>query len=115
MRPLLLAPAALIAMASCGTLVQVVDARGTPVSGVEVQLIYPSFNGPGGTTDSDGYFRLSDSWFSRPLFSMMPAWVWVRTDAAKWSFDYPPPPVLRLDEGHFEQLIQRPSNTHKAP
>lgn len=87
----------LIGGATCGTLVQVVDGHGTPVPGAHVQLIYPSFNGPSATTGSDGHARLRDVWFTRPLCSMMPAWVWVRTDVGTWHFDYPPAPVVHLD------------------
>lgn len=60
----------LIISASCGTLVQVVDAQGAPVSGAQVQLIYPSFSGPSATTDSGGFVRLSDAWLSRPTMGV---------------------------------------------
>lgn len=93
----------IVANASCGTLVQVVDARETPVPGASVQIIYLSINGPSAMTDSAGYARLGDAWFSRPLYSMVPQWVWIMTSAGKWSFNYPPPPVIRLEPSKMEQ------------
>jgi hypothetical protein len=87
---------AFIAVTSCGTLVQVMDDHKEPVSAARVRLIYPSFGGPTTTTDKSGFARLGDSWFNRPPCSMMPAWVQVSTAAGIWTFDYPPPAVLRL-------------------
>jgi hypothetical protein len=92
-------PAAFFLVAGCGTLVQVVGDRNEPVSAARVQLIYPSFGGPTTTTDEAGFARLGDSWFNRPFWSMVPAWVSVSTASGTWTFNYPPPAVLLLDPG----------------
>jgi hypothetical protein len=114
MRPTRIVPAVFITLAGCGTLVQVVDEREAPIAAACVQLIYPSFNGQEGMTDVSGYTRLRDSWFNRPLFSMVPASVWVSTAAGRWSFAYPPPPVLQLDPERMEPHHQKASQQDAA-
>jgi hypothetical protein len=98
MQSSILAATVSFTLASCGTLVQVVDARGAPIPGASVRPIYPSMGGTSATTDSNGYARLYDAWFRRPLFSMLPSWVVVITGDGSWQFDYPPPAVLHLDD-----------------
>jgi hypothetical protein len=107
--------AAFIAFAGCGTLVQVVDEHETPVAAARVLLMYPSFSGPETTTDSRGYARLGDSWFSRPFFSMDPGWVEVSTESGRWTFDYPPLPLLRLDPAGIEPHHQEASQHSLGP
>lgn len=101
MRSALLAPIALMTVSGCGTLVQVVDAQGAPVSGAQVCLDCRRFNDS--MTDSDGYARIKDSWLWFPVFSSRPAWVRVTKAGEAWLFGYPPSSVLRLDESHLEK------------
>lgn len=90
-------PLVLLSLASCGSLLQVVDQAGRPVVGAKVLVVYPSCQGGEAETDAKGWVRVPDGLFRRPLWTVDPQTLRISTATRRWFFDYPLPEQVVLD------------------
>lgn len=92
--PRVLTLAALIPLCACGSLIQVVDTNGAPVSGASVAPAW-TFYGEWSTTDDEGYARIDDHWLGL-AWSLEPKELVVRTANDEFHVAYPLPSPVRL-------------------